>query len=595
MTDAGPGDELIDRVVERIMRGQDPDIEALISGAPELSPAARETLRRIAGSFGSPASGATTRSARGDELPYAELGPYKLISRMGEGGMGMVFLAEHRFLERRVALKVIRPELALSPVSRQRFHREATRIAKLRHEHIVSVYDAGEHEGVAYLAMELVEGAGLDEIVQAARRAGERVDPVAAARHARDIARALQCAHEAGIVHRDVKPANVRVTPDGRALLLDFGLSLAEEAVALSSFGQFRGTPQYASPEQVEAGSAEVDGRADVYSLGITLYECLTGEVPFAGGTLLQIFRAILTTDPIEPRARNERVDAGLNGIVMRAIAKRREDRFATAGEMAEALDAWLRASAEPAPPARRAGAMFGVGSVAALVLVVGAGAWLVLRDRDDPAAARTPDDARPLPRARTALLGAETAAFGERLERWGPLVGDGTFGADEDGPGVVGTCVGGLAAEPYALPAGAGSVRGRLEPIATQPGARTLCAGAGLEFSDGRAIGLVLVAAAEGYDVRVCELVRDGDARWTRGTELDARGLPARDGEPLPFRLGWTDTDTRLEWGDPGTPVDNGAFVVPSGWRGSARPSRFLLLVEQGSARFEALELEES
>src|SRR5690349_6813778 len=162
MADSQPGDDLVDRVVERIMLGQDTDVEGLIAGAPELPSATREKLRKLAGTFGAVRLQAAAGDARGGALPFAELGPYKLLAPMGEGGMGMVYLAEQRFLGRRVALKVIRPELARSSAARQRFQREAMRIASLRHENIVSVYDAGEHEGVAFLAMEVVEGPGLD-------------------------------------------------------------------------------------------------------------------------------------------------------------------------------------------------------------------------------------------------------------------------------------------------------------------------------------------------------------------------------------------------------------------------------------------------
>ena len=556
------------------MLGQDPDVEGLVAGSPDIEPATREKLRKIAASFGPVRLEAA--------LPFQELGPYKLLAPMGEGGMGMVYLAEHRFLERRVALKVIRPELALSSVARQRFQREAMRVASLRHDNIVSVYDAGEHEGVAFLAMEVVEGPGLDQVLQAAHSAGERMDPTAVVRHVRDIARALECAHGAGIIHRDIKPSNVRIAPDGRALLLDFGLSLGEEATSLSSPGHFRGTPQYASPEQVESGSAEIDARTDVYSLGITLYECLTGRLPFASASMIQLFHQILAQDPPEPRTLNERVDPALNAIVLRAIAKRRELRFDSAAEMARALEEWLETAAQSAPAARGSRGLL----IGAALVCAGIAGWFAVHQAGAGAIAAVP---RAPARRSTALFGDPGRAFDQRLNQWAPLIGQGTFGADEDSPGVIGVCVEGISAEPYVLPGGNGGITGRIEPIAPAPGARTRGAGAGIEFSDGRIVALLFVPSADGCDVRVCELVREGTSVLARGPELESRKSAVRDGQPVRFRLAWNETDTQVDWGDVGS------FSIPRRWRGSAKPSRFLLIVDGGSARFEELLLEES
>jgi len=598
VADLGAGDDPIDRIVERIMLGQEPDVEGLIASTPDMAQATRDQLRKIAGTFGPVRPDAPDRPTTDAGLPFTEFGPYRVLSRMGEGGMGMVYLAEHRFLERRVALKVIRPELALSKVTRQRFQREAMRIAKLRHENIVRVYDAGEHESVAFLAMEVVEGPGLDETLQAARRAGEPMDVTSAVRHARDIALALRCAHAAGIIHRDVKPSNVRITPDGRALLLDFGLSLAEEATSLSNLGQFRGTPQYASPEQIEPGSEEIDARTDVYSLGITLYECLTGQPPFANTNMVQLFHQILVRDPPEPRELNGRVDEVLNGIVVRAIAKRRESRFSGAGEMAQALEEWLQAAERTAPAARRGRSGFRASLAAAVVIALGTAGWFVFHDGGGSSSAARPETSPvlpPSPRSTTTLLGDAGRAFDQRLSDWAPPLGDGAFGADEDGPGVVGICVDGISGEPYVLPGGNGCVSGRIEPIPPGPGARTLGAGTGIEFSNGLIVALLLVSAADGYDLSVCELLREGDSRLKRGAELESYKVASRDGQPLAFKLVWNGTDTRFEWSDAGLPADPHSFLIPSRVRGSAQPSRFLLIVEKGSARFEGLLLEES
>jgi tRNA A-37 threonylcarbamoyl transferase component Bud32 len=590
-------DDLIDRVAEQIMLGQDPDVEGLIAITPDMAAPTREKLRKLARAFAPAkirADGAAGGMPRDRALPFTELGPYRVLSRMGEGGMGHVYLAEQKFLARRVALKVIRPELALSTVTRERFQREAMRIAKLRHENIVSVYDAGEHDGVAFLAMEVIEGPGLDELLQTARRGGQCMNVSTAVRHARDVARALQCAHAAGIIHRDVKPSNVRIALDGRALLLDFGLSLADAAPSLTSVGNFRGTPQYASPEQIETGSVEIDARTDVYSLGITLYECLTGEVPFASATMVQLFHQILASDPRAPREINGQVDDALSAIVMRAIAKRREDRFSDAGEMERALDDWLRTAerASAAPPDRRSFRRALVAVAGAMTLC--AAAWFVLRSgANAPAAAgaTTSPIVASTPRRTTALFGNADRAFDQRLIDWGGPIGGGTFGSDEDGHGVIGVSVDAISAAPYALPSGRGSVRGRVTPIALKPGEPTLGSGAAVEFANGRVVALMLVAAADGHALHVCELMRDRDDRLVRGPVLESFGITRRDDVPLALRLEWTDTDVRFDCRNSDASASAGSFSIPS----SSHPSRLWILVEKGSARFEEWVLEET
>jgi hypothetical protein len=247
---------------------------------------------------------------------------------------------------------------------------------------------------------------------------------------------------------------------------------------------------------------------------------------------------------------------------------------------MASALEAWLQDSGRAPPSARRRPSRIRTGLVAAAVLASGAAAWFAFQGGGGPP--------RPSPRITTALLGDPGRAFDRRLSAWAPVVGQATFGADEDGPGVIGTCAEGIGAEAYVLPGGNGCVRGRVVPIATAPGVRTLSAGAGLEFPDGRAVALLLVSASDGYDLSVCELVRDGTSRWTRGPELESRKIAAGHGQALAFRLVWNDSDAEFE-------AEGASFRIPSRVRGRAPPSRFLLVVEKGGARFEELVLEES
>ncbi len=605
MPETSSGDELIDHIADQVLRGQGLDIEALIEANPELSAAARDKMRKLVGAFGSGKRAAPEVLTAESKLPFEKLGPYTLISFMGEGGMGRVFLAEHDFLQRRVALKIIRPELAASSVTRQRFQREAMRIAKLRHENIVSVYDAGEVDGVAFLALELVEGSGLDELLRDARRSGERMKVVVAVRHARDIALALQCAHDAGIIHRDVKPSNVRITPDGRALLLDFGLSFEEEAATLSTAGQFHGTPQYASPEQIESKSGVIDTRTDVYSLGITLYECLTGRAPFAGGSVVQLFHQILAGELNEPRESNGEVDAELNGIVMRSVSKHRDDRFGSAGEMAQALDAWLekRAQVEHATTVelsrveRRARVGVRNGLVAAMVVVVlGSASWFLFRGGGNrQVVASHPEQAVVLStiRSTTPLFGAANIAFDQLLKGWDSPIGPGTFGADQDSSGVVGTCSEGITTVSYALSHADGRVTGRFTPIVMQPDDH-LGTGVGVECANGKVVAWLCVPQGDGHVQQLCELVRAESSSWIRGDVLQTAPLDLALGQPLSIDVSWNETDTTFSCLTPGAALTR-QLLLERGLRGTGRPTRFFLVVDTGSARFEELVLEES
>src|SRR5262245_60793185 len=187
--------------------------------------------------------------------------------------MGVVFLAEQGSLGRLVALKVVRPERSGSAEAAARFQREAQAIARLRHPSVVSVHGTGEDRGVRWIAMELVPGRGLDEILREAAAREERLPLPKVLQWIAGIARGLDTAHRAGIVHRDVKPSNIRITPEDRALLVDFGLARELGGDALTRSGEFRGTPIYASPEQISGRLGEVDARSDVYALGVTLYE----------------------------------------------------------------------------------------------------------------------------------------------------------------------------------------------------------------------------------------------------------------------------------------------------------------------------------
>lgn len=271
-------------------------------------------------------------------LPYERLGEYRLIRRLGEGGMGVVYLAVQESLNRLVAVKAIRPERIGAFEAEARFRREVESISELRHPNIVTVFGSGEEKGVHYFAMELVPGDGLDQILRRAREDGNVIALDQLLGWIADIAGALDSAHQAGIIHRDVKPSNIRVTPEGRAMLLDFGVARHSDLASLTLSGEFRGTPHYASPEQVTARRESIDARSDIYSLGVTLYEAVTGRVPFDGETTQQVFFQIMEADPEPPRRIDPAIPRDLETVILAAMDKVPARRYETAIEFADDL-----------------------------------------------------------------------------------------------------------------------------------------------------------------------------------------------------------------------------------------------------------------
>lgn len=272
-------------------------------------------------------------------------GPYRIESVLGRGGMGTVYLATHTRLERRVALKVISPDLADDPDFRARFLRESRLAASLDHPHVIPIYDADEVDGVPYLAMRYVDGPSLHEVIRAsgALSRGETL------RIAEQIGGALDAAHEADLIHRDLKPANILLAEAGRhAYLCDFGLAKRTSSRGMTHAGSFLGTVDYCSPEQIRG--EPLDGRADVYSLGCVVYHCLSGEPPYARESEVAVLQAHLNDPP-------PALSPDLDGVFARAMAKDREDRYATGAaltyDLREAIaggaPATVRARALPA------------------------------------------------------------------------------------------------------------------------------------------------------------------------------------------------------------------------------------------------------
>jgi hypothetical protein len=280
------------------------------------------------------------------------LGRFELLERLGAGGFGVVYRAFDLELDRAVALKVPHSGLLDEPGFWERFHREARHVAQLRHPGIVSVYEVGTAEDTPFLVAELIDGKSLGELLKE-----HEFLPDEAAHLCGQIANALHCAHEAGIVHRDVKPGNVMIDREGNPHLMDFGLAKRELVDATISVpGQVLGTPAYMSPEQAAGDVQQVDCQSDIYSLGLLLYELLTGERPFRGTPAMLVQQA-LHDDPPPPRALNDRVPRDLELICLKAMSKQPEDRYPSARELADDLQRFLRrepVKAHPAGPLKR-------------------------------------------------------------------------------------------------------------------------------------------------------------------------------------------------------------------------------------------------
>lgn len=363
------------------------------------------TISRAAGSSGPPTEADTGGDAGPPPPPAAvrRLGRYQLVRLVGHGGFGEVWQGYDPLLDKPVAVKVPRPGRDGRRAATAAFLQEARKAASLRHPAIVQVYDVGESEAGWHIVSEFVAG---DSLRDRTRAGPLPIDQ--AVRIVRSVAEALHAAHLAGLVHRDVKPANILLDAAGRAYLTDFGLALREDE-QLAERSKVSGTVAYMPPEQIRGDAHLLDGRADIYALGAVLYELLTGRPLYRADGLDEYRELILRREPRPPRSIDDSIPADLERICLKCLAKEVRDRYPTAKDLADDLGAWLAGPA-PAPPPATGGPgwvkVAAAGVLAAAVLGGAAGVAVMVGARDRPQpppadpgrAPRRPVAARPVP-----------------------------------------------------------------------------------------------------------------------------------------------------------------------------------------------------
>jgi len=351
------------------------------------APESRSPLERLLADVQSP----NLRKAAGlEKKEEALFGDFKLIKKLGSGGMGSVWEAEQQSIQRRVALKILDHEDGISQRAMERFQREAEAGARLDHAAIATVYELGEVDGTPFIAQELVEsGRTLEDLYLELSGQGELPD--SHFRHMAELfielAEAFQAAHDAGVIHRDIKPQNLLLTPNGEPRIVDFGLANLTDAQDLARTGDFLGTPYYMSPEQAASKRMGIDHRTDVFSLGATFYEALTLTRPFPGDSYPQVIKKVLLEEPINPTEIRSRVPRELATICLKALEKNADRRYPTMRDFAEDLRRFLEdlpiLAAPPGPFRRtqkwlRRNPIFAAaGSIAMVTLVAATWLWM--------------------------------------------------------------------------------------------------------------------------------------------------------------------------------------------------------------------------
>jgi serine/threonine protein kinase/TRAP-type C4-dicarboxylate transport system substrate-binding protein len=382
--------QLAEEFTNKLREGHRPDIEEYVRRFPELAVRIRglfPTLVLLEGTARARATATATPRQTGFS-PGMIFGPYRILREIGRGGMGIVYEAVQVLVEKRVALKVLPLQPPADARQLERFFREARITAGLHHPNIVPVLDVGQIADSAYFAMQYIDGHGLDRILRlmqpseqppdlpaftlnsqpyqvlpegakaigkdnAVRETAGRIRAGVPARWEDYLkwvaqlgiqaAAGLAYAHEHKLIHRDIKPSNLLLGKKGTLWIADFGLARSQDDPALTMTGVLLGTPRYMSPEQAEAARRQVDHRSDIYSLGATLYELLTWRPVFEGKTPQEILLAILVRDPVAPRRLRPSIPADLETIVMKAMARRPEDRYQSARALAEDLERWVQ------------------------------------------------------------------------------------------------------------------------------------------------------------------------------------------------------------------------------------------------------------
>ena len=333
---------LLADVTDASQRGDPPDLESIRLIDPDL---ADELLglwaaARVADDLADGWIEEETFELRSSETPRpgSLIGDCELLEELGRGGMGVVYRARQRGLGRLVALKRLRAGVD-SPIDVRRFQVEADAAARLDHPHIVPIFGVDEHDGVPYVLMRLVEGTTL------ARRVADEgpLLPRRAASLLATVSRAVAYAHERGVLHRDLKPSNILLDLEGRPFVADFGLAKRVGVDSdLTASGAILGTPGYLPPEQAAAGRGPIGPCSDVYALGATLYQAITGRPPFLAATAAETIQLVLDEDPVPPRALNPRIDPDLELIALKCLQKRPDLRYQSADALADDLDAYL-------------------------------------------------------------------------------------------------------------------------------------------------------------------------------------------------------------------------------------------------------------
>ena len=277
----------------------------------------------------------------GDPLLGTRLGSYQVIEAIGAGGMARIYKGAHTELKRYAAIKVVNWGLQEDPEFTERFRREAQAIATLRHPNIVQIYDFGKYASGYFMVMEFIDGNDLAFLLRQHRHKQTLLPKEQIVQVVKDVAAALDYAHNQGVIHRDVKPSNVMINQDGQSILTDFGLVMLQTSQSQATLGSTFGTPHYVAPEQAISSAAAVTA-SDIYSLGVILYELVTGQLPFDDESPLSVALKHVSEVPTPPKVINSELSPDVEAVILKALAKQPVDRFASTGEMAAALDvAW--------------------------------------------------------------------------------------------------------------------------------------------------------------------------------------------------------------------------------------------------------------